>query len=130
MSMKQQYDNQNSHLLGQALTAPHVAMVLNGPAVQHGMTGEVIVPKSGSGGLLIVSGLGTAPNNMGYTCWVLRNGHWAAWGPLKPDASGLGMFVMDRSMDPHNASSLAITLEPMNKPMTKPSQPMLLSTVL
>jgi hypothetical protein len=130
LNMKQQYDDQHNHLLGQALAAPHVAMVLNGPAVRHGMTGEVIMPTSGSGGLLILSGLTKAPANMEYTCWVQKDGHWTAWGPIKPDASRIAMFVMDKSMDPHNAATLAVTLEHMNRPPSAPSEPMLLSTTL
>jgi Anti-sigma-K factor rskA, C-terminal len=131
MNMMQRYDNQHNNLLSQALSAPHVAMVLKGPAAQHGMSGEVIVPKSGNGGLLIISGLSTAPPaNMHYMCWLQKGGRWTAWGPLKPDASGLAMFVMHDSTDPHNAKILAITLEHAGSPLTKPSAPMLLSTTL
>jgi hypothetical protein len=130
LTMKQQYDDQHSHLLGQALAAPHVAMVLTGPAVRHGMTGEVIMPTNGNGGLLILSGLTKAPADMEYTCWVQKDGHWTAWGPIKPDASRIAMFVMDKSMDPHNAATLAVTLEHMNRPPAAPSEPMLLSTTL
>jgi hypothetical protein len=130
MNMKQQYDNQSNHLLGQALAAPHVAMLLNGPGVHHGMNGEVIVPKSGSGGLLILSGMTKAPGNMAYTCWVKKNGQWTAWAPLRPDASGIAMFVMDRSMDPHSANAMAITLEHQDRASQTPSGPMLLTTQL
>jgi Anti-sigma-K factor rskA len=129
-NMKQQYDTQQSHLLSQALVSPHVAMVLSGPATRQGMTGEVILPTSSGGGLLILSGMSKPPSNMGYTCWVQRGGAWTAWGPLKPDASGLAMFVMDNVMDPHGASMLAITLEPMDRTVTTPTHPMLLSTSL
>jgi hypothetical protein len=130
MNMKQQYDNQSNHLLGQALAAPHVAMLLNGPGVHHGMNGEVIVPKSGSGGLLILSGMTKAPGNMAYTCWVKKNGQWTSWAPLRPDASGIAMLVMDRSLDPHSANAMAITLEHQNRASQAPSGPMLLSTQL
>lgn len=130
MHMKQEYDDQHSHLLSQALVSPHVAMVLSGPATKKGMTGEVIIPKSSTGGLLIVSGMTKPPDNMGYTSWVRRDGQWTAWGPLTPDASGVAMFVMDKAMDPHNANMLAITLEPMDHTVTSPSHPMLLSTSL
>jgi anti-sigma factor RsiW len=127
IGMKQQFDDQNNHLLGQALTAPHVAMVLSGPAVQRGMTGEVIVPKSGNGGLVILSGMHAAPQGMAYTCWVRAGGQWTAWGPLRPDASGIAMLVMDRSM---HASTLAITMEHPDHMASAPSGPTLLGTPL
>lgn len=130
MGMKQQFDNQNNHLLGQALSAPHVAMVLNGPAVQHGMTGEVIVPNSGNGGLVILSGVRTAPHGMVYTCWVRTGGQWTAWGPLRADASGIAMLVMDRSMAPPHTSTLAITMEHPDHLASAPSGPTLLGTPL
>jgi hypothetical protein len=130
LNMKQQYDDQHNHLLGQALAAPHVAMVLSGPAVQHGMTGEVIVPTSGNGGLLILSGLTKAPANMQYTCWVQKDGRWTAWGPINPDASRIAMFVMDKGLDPHSATTLAVTLEHVDHSASVPSEPMLLSTTL
>jgi hypothetical protein len=130
--VKSQYDGQQAHLLEQALASPHVAMPLKGPATNRGMVGEVIVPKSSGGGLLIISGMSKPPNNMGYTCWIRRDGQWTFYGPLVPDASRLAMFVMDsgKGMDPHGASMMEITLEPMNQTLTAPSAPMLLSTPL
>ncbi len=128
--MKNRYNVQQSHLLEQALVSPHVAMPLKGPATRQGMIGEVIVPKNGSGGLMILSGMSKPPDNRGYTCWIQRDGLWTFYGPLKPDASGLAMFVMDKSMDPHNAKMMEITLEPMDRTLTAPSAPMLLSTSL
>jgi hypothetical protein len=128
--VKSQYNSQKTHLLVQALASPHVAMPLKGPATRQGMIGEVIVPKNDSGGLMILSGMTKPPTDKGYTCWIQRDGRWAFWGPLQPDASGLAMFVMDKSMDPHNATMMEITLEPMDRTLTTPSTPMLLSTPL
>jgi len=131
LGMKHQYDDQHANLLADALRAPHAAMVLQGPAVQHGMTGEVIVPTSANGGLLIVAGLShNVSSHMGYVCWLEKAGHWSLWGPLTPDGSGLAMFVMNGAMDPHHASALEITLEHTDRPMANPTGAMLLGTVL
>jgi len=128
--VKSRYTTQQSHMLQQALVSPHQAMPLKGPATRLGMIGEVIVPRNSSGGLMILSGMSKPPSNMGYTCWVQRDGQWTFYGPLKQDVSGLAMFVMDKSMDPHGATMMEITLEPMDRTLTAPSAPMLLSTPL
>ncbi len=130
--VKNRYDTQQSHLLEQALISPHVAMPLKGPATRRGMLGEVIVPSNSGGGLLIISGMSKPPSDKGYTCWIERDGQWRFYGPLVPDASQLAMFVMDKDkgMDPHGATMMEITLEPMDRTLTTPSAPMLLSTQL
>jgi hypothetical protein len=128
--VQSRYTTQQSHMLEQALVSPHKAMPLKGPATSQGMTGEVIVPSNSSGGLIILSGLSNPPTHMGYTCWILRDGQWTFYGPLKQDVSHLAMFVMDNSMDPHGATMLEITLERMDRSLSAPSAPMLLSTPL
>ena len=111
ISMKQQFDDQNNHLLSSAFAAPHVAVALSGPAQQFGMTGEVIVPMHGTSGLLIVSGMSHMTANRSAMCWLHINGHWVSYGALHPDRSGIAMLPIGQSMDLHHADQVAITME-------------------
>jgi hypothetical protein len=129
-NMKGQLDQQRSHALYTAFVdTPHVAMPLQGPALSHGMTGEVIMPTQGTSGLVIVSGMPKDTGGRIFTCWLHRDGHWAPSGDMQPDASGIAMVVLDRNMDLHNVDHLAITMDRAGKLPTAPTQPML-STAL
>jgi anti-sigma-K factor RskA len=130
LSMQNQLTDERNHLLSQAFAAPHVAMVLSGPASKHGMSGEVIMPKTGSAGLVIVSGMHSLPAHMALTCWLHMNGHWLQGGALQANASGIGMVVLDKNMDLHKADHVAISMEHTGQSPTAPSSPMLLSTTL
>jgi hypothetical protein len=130
VNMQHQITDEHNHLLSQAFTAPHVAMVLTGPAAKYGMSGEVIVPRTGSAGLVIVSGMHSLPAHMALTCWLRMNGHWMPGGTVQANASGIGMVVLDKNMDLHKADDVAITMEHAGQPPATPSSPMLLSTTL
>jgi hypothetical protein len=130
LSMQNQLTDERNHLLSQAFAAPHVAMVLSGPASRYGMSGEVIMPKTGSAGLVIVSGMHSLPAHMALTCWLHMNGHWTQGGTLQANASGIGMVVLDKNMDLHRADHVAITMEHTDLLPSTPSSPMLLSTTL
>jgi anti-sigma-K factor RskA len=131
VNMQNQLSNEHNHLLSQAFAAPHVAMVLTGPAAKYGMSGEVIVPQNGSAGLVIVSGMHSLPAHMALTCWLhMKNGHWMPDGTVQANASGIGMVVLDKNMDVHKADHVAITMEQAGQAPTAPSTPMLLSTAL
>ena len=130
MNMQHQLTDEHSHLLSQAFAAPHVAMVLTGPAAKYGMSGEVIVPQTGSAGLVIVSGMHSLPAHMALTCWLHMNGHWMSGGTVQTNASGIGMVVLGKNMDLHKADDVAITMEHTGQSPTTPSSPTLLSTTL
>lgn len=130
VNMHRQLDNQRAHLLGDAFTGAHAAMALAGPAVKHGMSGEVIMRPGESTGLVIVAGVPKSSGKMTYTCWLHQSGHWMPGGSLRPDASGIAMVVLDKSMNVHKADEVAITMEPANRTPIVPSTPMLLSAAL
>lgn len=130
VNMQDQLTDEHNHLLSQAFAAPHVAMVLTGPAAKYGMSGEVIVPQTGSAGLVIVSGMHTLPAHMALTCWLHMNGHWMSGGTVQANASGIGMVVLDKNLDLHRADDVAISMEHTGQPPATPSSPMLLSTAL
>jgi anti-sigma factor RsiW len=130
VNMQNQLTDEHNHLLSQAFAAPHVAMVLTGPAAKYGMAGEVIVPQSGSAGLVIVSGMHSLPAHMALTCWLHLNGHWMPGGTVQANASGIGMVVLGKNMDLHQADDVAITMEHIGQSPASPSSPMLLSTTL
>jgi hypothetical protein len=130
LNMQSQLNDDRNHLLSKAFAAPHVAMVLSGPAAKHGMSGEVIMPQTGSAGLVIVSGMHSLPAHMSLTCWLHMNGHWMPGGTLQANASGIGMVVLDKNMDLHKADDVAITMEHTGQAASAPSTPMLLSTTL
>jgi hypothetical protein len=130
VNMQHQITDEHNHLLSQAFAAPHVAMVLTGPAAKYGMSGEVIVPQTGSAGLVIVSGMHSLPAHMALTCWLHMNGHWMPGGTVQANASGIGMVVLDKNMDLHKADDVAITMEHTGQAPATPSSPMLLSTTL
>ncbi len=125
LNMRQQLDDQRSHLLSDAFTGQHAAMPLTGPAVKHGMTGEVIMRPGESTGLVIVAGIPKSTGKMIYTCWLHQSGRWLSGGNLRPDASGIAMVVLDKSMNVHQADQVAITLEHVNAVPTSPSTPVL-----
>jgi hypothetical protein len=129
-SMHRQLDDQRSHLLSDAFTGNHAAMPLVGPALKQGMSGEVIMRPGESSGLVIVAGVPQSSGKMTYTCWLHQNGHWMSGGKLRPNASGMAMVVLDKSMNVHKADQVAITLEHANAVPSKPSAPMLLSVTL
>jgi hypothetical protein len=124
-NMNRQLDDQRSHLLSDAFTGTHAAMPLTGPAVKHGMTGEVIMRSGESTGLVIVAGIPKSTGKMIYTCWLHQSGHWMSGGNLRPDASGIAMVVLNKSMNVHQADQVAITLEQANTSPTIPSAPVL-----
>lgn len=128
VNMKTQYDNEHGHLFASALAQGHVAMVLTGPAVAHNMSGEVLMPRDGTAGMLIVHGVPARSSGMNYTCWVQHNGRWTDYGALRPDASGLAMMVLSPNQNLHQAK-VAITAERTARPAA-PSGPMLLSARL
>jgi hypothetical protein len=130
LNMRQQLDDQRSHLLSDAFTGTHAAMPLTGPAVKHGMTGEVIMRPGETTGLVIVAGIPKSTGKMIYTCWLHQSGRWMSGGNLRPDASGIAMVVLDKSMNVHQADQVAITLEQVNDVPAAPSTPMLLSVAL
>ncbi|MGH2408944.1 MAG: anti-sigma factor domain-containing protein, partial [Chloroflexota bacterium] len=130
VTMHQQLDNQRAHLLGDAFTGAHAAKILAGPALKHGMSGEVIMRPGESTGLVIVAGVPKSSGKMTYTCWLHQSGHWMPGGSLRPDASGIAMVVLDKSMNVHKADEVAITMEPANHTPIAPSTPMLLSVTL
>lgn len=130
VNMRQQLDNQRAHLLSDAFSGAHAAMPLDGPAIKHGMRGEVIMRPGESTGLVIVSGVPTSSGKMIYTCWLHQNGHWMAGGNLHPDASGIAMVVLNHDMNVHKADQVAITMEYANRTPISPSKPMLLSVAL
>ncbi|HWE61947.1 MAG TPA: anti-sigma factor [Chloroflexota bacterium] len=129
MHTQGQLDDTRSHLLSDLLVVPHVTMPMSGVAVSYGMRGEVIMPRHGSSGLLVVSGMTTVPSGMSYTCWIREQGHWLASGTLRPTASGIVMMAFDRNMDLHAAEDVAVTMEHSQRPAA-PSGPMLLSSSL
>jgi anti-sigma-K factor RskA len=124
-NMKGQLDDQRNHALYTAFVTPHQTMPLQGPAVGHGMTGEVIVPRSGNSGLVIVSGIPKDTGGMTFTCWLHRDGHWTASGNLQPDKSGIAMVVLDHDMNLHNADRLAISMEHSGQSPAAPTQQVL-----
>jgi anti-sigma-K factor RskA len=124
-NMNRQLDDQRNHALYTAFVTPHQTMPLQGPALGHGMTGEVIVPTNGTSGLVIVSGIPRDTNGMTFTCWLHRDGHWAASGKLQPDSSGIAMVVLDRDMNLHHADRLAISMEHAGQLPAAPSQQVL-----
>jgi hypothetical protein len=124
-NMNRQLDDQRSHLLSDAFTGTHAAMPLTGPALKHGMTGEVIMRPGESTGLVIVAGIPKSTGKMIYTCWLHQSGHWMSGGNLRPDASGIAMVVLNKSMNVHQADQVAITLEQANTSPTIPSAPVL-----
>ncbi|HEY8286156.1 MAG TPA: zf-HC2 domain-containing protein [Chloroflexota bacterium] len=130
VNMHQQLDNQRAHLLGDAFTGAHAAMVLAGPALKHGMSGEVIMRPGESTGLVIVAGVPKSSGKMTYTCWLHQSGHWMPGGSLRPDASGIAMVILGKSMNVHKADEVAITMEPAARTPIAPSTPMLLSVSL
>jgi len=129
-SMQQQLDDQRSHLLSDAFNGRHAAVPLVGPALKHGMSGEVIMRPGESAGLVIVAGVPQSTGKMTYTCWLHQNGRWMSGGKLRPNASGMAMVVLDKSMNVHKADQVAITLEHANAAPRAPSTPMLLSVTL
>ncbi|HVA90518.1 MAG TPA: anti-sigma factor [Chloroflexota bacterium] len=130
VSTHQQLDDQRAHLLSDAFTGAHAAMALAGPALKHGMSGEVIMRPGENTGLVIVSGVPKSAGKMAYTCWLHQRGRWLAGGSLRPDASGIAMVVLDKSMNVHKADEVAITMEYANRTPVTPSTPMLLSVTL
>ncbi|MGH2345800.1 MAG: anti-sigma factor domain-containing protein [Chloroflexota bacterium] len=124
-SMHRQLDDQRSHLLSDAFTGSHAAMPLVGPALKHGMSGEVIMRPGESTGLVIVAGVPKSTGKMAYTCWLHQNGRWMSGGKLRPNASGMAMVVLDKSMNVHQADQVVITLEQANASPTIPSAPVL-----
>jgi hypothetical protein len=124
-NMNRQLDDQRSHLLSDAFTGTHAAMPLTGPAVKQGMTGEVIMRPGETTGLVIVAGIPKSTGKLIYTCWLHQSGHWMSGGDLRPDASGIAMVVLDKSMNVHQADQVAITLEQANASPTIPSAPVL-----
>ena len=124
-NMNRQLDDQRSHLLSDAFTGQHAAVPLAGPALKHGMSGEVIMRPGESAGLVIVAGIPKSTGKMIYTCWLHQSGRWMPGGDLRPDASGIAMVVLDKSMNVHQADQVAITLEHVNAAPTTPSTPVL-----
>jgi hypothetical protein len=129
MHSQGQLNDTRDHLLSEALASPHVAMPMSGIAVSHGMHGEVIMPKHGMSGMVIVSGITRVPAGMRYTCWVREHGRWTASGVLQPSSSGIAMITFDKNLDLHQADDVAVTMERTPNPHT-PSAPMLLSSAL
>lgn len=130
VNMNRQLNDQRSHLLSDVFTGQHAAMPLAGPALKHGMSGEVIMRPGESTGLVIVAGVPKSTGKMIYTCWLHQNGRWLSGGDLRPDVDGIAMVVLDRTMNVHQADQVAITLEHVNAAPAAPSAPMLLSVML
>jgi hypothetical protein len=129
MHSQNQLNDARDRTLADALTIPHVTMPMRGVAVKHGMRGEVIMPRSGNSGLVIVSGINKVPAGMRFTCWIREQGRWTASGTLQPDASGIAMLVFGPRMNLHQADDVAVTMERAPQP-AQPSGPMLLSSSL
>lgn len=111
------------------LAGAHRVMPLSGVATRQGMAGEVIVPASGSKGMVLVIGLRTPPAGMSYRCWVRRADRWVDSGRLAPDSSGIAMIVVDHLADGPASRGVAVSMEHSPRPQT-PTAPMLLSTTL
>ena len=112
-----------------AVGGTHRVTPLAGLATRQGMAGEVIVPATGSKGMVLVTGLHTPPAGMSYRCWVRHAGQWVGCGRLAPDSSGIAMVVVDNLADSSVSQGVAVSMERSARPLT-PTSPMLLSTTL
>jgi hypothetical protein len=129
MQSQSQLNDTRDHILAEAFAVPHIAMPMSGVATSHGMRGEVIMPKSGMSGMVIISGMTDVPAGMRFTCWVREHGRWIASGVLKPNSSGIAMMAFGKNMDLHQADNVAVTMERTPHPVA-PAGPMLLSSTL
>jgi len=111
------------------LTGAHRVTPLSGLATRQGMAGEVIVPASGSKGMVLVTGMRTPPAGMSYRCWVRRADRWVDSGRLAPDSSGIAMIVVDHLVNGPASQGVAVSMEHSQRPVA-PTSPMLLSTTL
>lgn len=115
------------------LAGAHRVTPLSGLATRQGVAGEVIVPASGSKGMVLVTGLRPPPAGMSYRCWVRYADRWVDSGRLAPDSSGIAMIVVDHlAGGPASGPAsrgVAVSMEHSPRPQA-PTAPMLLSTTL
>ena len=100
---------------------PGVRHTVFGP-VMNGVHGSVFVQPQ-RGVLLTVSGLQPPPPGKTYELWIVpKTGAPQAAGPFRTNIEGYGTEITTRPFDPASTAAVAISLEPADSPMDKPTE--------